>query len=65
MFLPYLLQTPGFWTEDGGEVNVHKRSASWGSADHLIEVCVNIHIGSFYSLKVFEAMGGNVFIDML
>ncbi|KAL1258690.1 hypothetical protein QQF64_009267 [Cirrhinus molitorella] len=31
-------QTPGFWTEDGGEVNVHKRSASWGSADHLIEI---------------------------
>uniref|UniRef100_A0A8C1KDL8 Glucocorticoid-induced transcript 1 protein-like n=1 Tax=Cyprinus carpio TaxID=7962 RepID=A0A8C1KDL8_CYPCA len=31
-------QTPGFWTEDEGEVNVHKRSASWGSADHLIEI---------------------------
>ncbi|KAG1932388.1 protein FAM117A [Pimephales promelas] len=31
-------QTPGFWTEDGGEVIVHKRSASWGSADHLIEI---------------------------
>ncbi|KAG1926587.1 protein FAM117A [Pimephales promelas] len=30
--------TPGFWTEDGGEVIVHKRSASWGSADHLIEI---------------------------
>ncbi|KAF4102780.1 glucocorticoid-induced transcript 1 protein [Onychostoma macrolepis] len=31
-------QTPGSWTEDEGEVNVHKRSASWGSADHLIEI---------------------------
>ncbi|KAK7158253.1 hypothetical protein R3I93_009459 [Phoxinus phoxinus] len=31
-------QTPGFWTEDGGEGNAHKRSASWGSADHLIEI---------------------------
>ncbi|XP_059364475.1 glucocorticoid-induced transcript 1 protein-like [Carassius carassius] len=31
-------QTPGFWPEDGGEVIVHKRSASWGSADHLTEI---------------------------
>ncbi|XP_073728633.1 glucocorticoid-induced transcript 1 protein isoform X2 [Misgurnus anguillicaudatus] len=31
-------QTPGFWSYDGGEVNMHKRSASWGNADHLIEI---------------------------
>ncbi|XP_051577980.1 glucocorticoid-induced transcript 1 protein [Myxocyprinus asiaticus] len=31
-------QTPGFWSEDEGEVKIHKRSASWGSADHLIEI---------------------------
>ncbi|XP_043110731.1 glucocorticoid-induced transcript 1 protein-like [Puntigrus tetrazona] len=31
-------QTPGFWTEDEGDVNTHKRSASWGSADRLIEI---------------------------
>uniref|UniRef100_A0A9J7Y0Y6 Uncharacterized protein n=1 Tax=Cyprinus carpio carpio TaxID=630221 RepID=A0A9J7Y0Y6_CYPCA len=31
-------QTPSFWPEDGGEAIIHKRSASWGSADHLIEI---------------------------
>lgn len=31
-------QTPAIWTEDGGEANTHKRSASWGSADHLVEI---------------------------
>ncbi|XP_016391792.1 glucocorticoid-induced transcript 1 protein-like [Sinocyclocheilus rhinocerous] len=31
-------QVSQLYTEDGGEVIVHKRSASWGSADHLIEI---------------------------
>ncbi|XP_056619019.1 glucocorticoid-induced transcript 1 protein [Triplophysa dalaica] len=30
-------QTPGFWSDDG-EMNIHKRSASWDSADHLMEI---------------------------
>ncbi|XP_066501055.1 glucocorticoid-induced transcript 1 protein [Hoplias malabaricus] len=31
-------QTPGFWTDDLEGLNIHKRSASWSSADHRGEI---------------------------
>ncbi|KAG9345211.1 hypothetical protein JZ751_009756 [Albula glossodonta] len=36
---PLLIQTPGCWSEEGGEKRgMHQRSASWGSADQLKEI---------------------------